>query len=257
MKLSIGINIFNQNERQNIAVECLKRLKQKNSNIEVYNISYKDELQEVSEFKSLPILGESSSTLTGNEMVKKPIANEFFNILSNTECDYFLFLNSDIILSQKALNLIFAGNMESYIFSRHEIKPITSLEDKIIPYKIEVAGFDAWAVKKAWWIENGNTIPKCIYSEVAWDNIMSLSLFTKSNAKFCNKEFYIGHLSHPINWSRETPEGMYNMKTWNSMAIAPKWDYYMQAFLFRRSPRGQYLNPIDNEETMEKSILTI
>lgn len=257
MKISIGINIFGSNKRQTLAIECLKILKEKNTNVELYNISYSNELISTEGFVDCPMLTKTSFEYTKNENKTKPIANEFFDILSKTDCDYFLFINSDILLSQKAINLISNGRFDSYIFSRHEIEEIDSIKTPLVPYKIEVAGFDAWAVKKNWWIENGNKIPTCIYSEVAWDNIMSMGLYQNSNATLCNKEFYIAHISHPIKWSRETPEGSFNMKTWLSMPIAPKWDYYMQAVLFRRTPFGKYISPLENEVELEKQILKV
>jgi hypothetical protein len=255
MKIGIGINIFGENKNQNLAIKCLKKIKENNKNIEIYNIGFEEEFVNVSEFKSLPILKESSIDLTGNPKKKKPIANEFFDILSNEDLDYFLFLNSDILLSQKAINLIKKEEYESYIFSRFEINEINDINEDIKPYKIEVSGFDAWAVKKEWWQKNGKLISKCIYSEVAWDNIMSLSLYQNSNCKFCNKEFYIGHISHPIKWSRESLEGKYNMKTWLFMPISPKWDYYMQTVLFQRKPFGYFTTPIENEEFLELKYL--
>ena len=255
MKLSIGINIFKSNKRQTLAIECLRKLKHKNCGVQLYNICFEKELYPTEDFIDYPLLQKKSFHYTGNKEIKKPIANEFFDLLSETDCDYFLFLNSDILLSQKAINFISHKNFDSYIFSRHEIQDLNSLADPLVPYKIEVAGFDAWAVKKEWWIQNKNKIPNCIYSEVAWDNIMSMGLYQNSNSILCNKEFYIAHISHPINWSRETPEGKFNMKTWNNMPVSHKWDYYMQMVLFNRKPHGQYLNPLENEETLEKQIL--
>jgi hypothetical protein len=120
---------------------------------------------------------------------------------------------------------------------------------------MEVAGFDIWAVKNEWWKSNSKKIPICIYSEVAWDNIMTLSLYENSNSKFCNKEFYAGHISHPIKWTRECPEGKFNMKTWLNMPISVKWDYYMQTVLFKRQPFGSFLEPLENEEELEKRFL--
>jgi len=255
MKIAIGLNIYKQNPTQDLAIECLKKIKNKNKNVEIYNIGYEEEFVEIPEFKSLPILQQSSIELTKNTQKKKPISNEFFDILSNQESDYFLFMNSDILLSQKVINLISKHEYDSYIFSICEINDIKTIEDAIVPYKMEVAGFDAWCVRNEWWKKNSCNIPKCIYSEVAWDNIFMMSLFTNSNSKLCNKEFYIGHITHDMKWSRESPEGQYNMKTWLQMPISNNWDYYMQTVLFNRHPFGSYLQPLTNEEELEKQIL--
>jgi hypothetical protein len=72
---------------------------------------------------------------------------------------------------------------------------------------------------------------------------------------FCNKEFYIGHVSHPIKWNRDSPEGAFNMRVWNRMPIAPKWEEFLQKYLFTRPPVGAFLNPHDNEEKYEKEFL--
>jgi hypothetical protein len=255
MKIAIGVNIFKENKNQLLAIECLKRIKANNKNVEIYNIAFEEELVKIQEFINLGVLTKSSIDLTGNKNVKKPVSNELFDILSSQDCDYFLFVNSDILVSQKTINIIKKAEYETYIFSRHEIKPISNINEPISPYKIEVAGFDGWAIKNDWWKQNKKIIPECIYSEVAWDNIMSLSIFPNSKSILCNKDFYIGHITHTNNWSRETPEGQYNMKTWMSMPISQKWNYYLQSVLFKRQPFVYFTQPLINEERLEKQIL--
>lgn len=250
MKLSIGTNIFQENKRQTLAIQILKKFKEKYSEIQLYNITFKNE-KNTEGFQHLPVLEKTSSDVVKNTTKKKPIAKELFNALGNTDCDYFLFLNSDIFLTDKCIKLILKQEFESYIFSRIDTFDINTLADPIIPMRMEIAGFDAWGVKKDWWNKNQDKFPDYIYGESLWDLHYGLTLYYNSNCFLGNKDMFIAHIKHPIQWAENTPEQKYNATFWESTSFHRTWHDYVYKILIQRQPQGQFLQPLPNEHELE------
>jgi hypothetical protein len=256
MKLAIGVNIYKESKRQTFAIEILKKFKQKYSEIELYNITFKNE-KNTQGFKHLPVLEKTSTDIIPNTNKNKPIAKELFNALSNADCDYFLFLNSDIFLTDKCIKLILKQEFESYIFSRIDTYDINSLNDPIVPMRMEIAGFDAWCIKKEWWLKNTEKFPDYIYAEALWDLHYALALYYNSNCFLGNKDTYIAHIKHPIQWSENSPEHKYNSLLWEKTPFHEKWHNYVFKILIQRQPPGQFLQPLPNEEKLEQEHLKL
>jgi hypothetical protein len=256
MKISIGINIFGENKRQTFAVYILKMFKQKYSEIEIFNITFKDE-KNTEGFVHLPVLKRTSSDLVKGSTSKKPIVKDFFGALAQTDCDYFLFLNSDIFLTDKCIKLILKQKFESYIFSRIDVYDINSLNDPIIPMRMEIAGFDAWCVKKDWWLKNSEKFPDYIYAESLWDLHYALELYYNSKCYLGNKDSYIAHIKHPVQWSEDSLEHKYNAAFWENTSFHRTWHDYVYKILIQRQPQGQFLQPLPNEEELEQKYLKI
>jgi hypothetical protein len=254
MKLAIGINIFQENKRQTFAIEILKKFKQKYSEIKLYNITFKNE-KNIDGFIHLPVLETKSSDIIPNTTKSKPIAKELFNALGATDCDYFLFLNSDIFLTDKCIKLILKQEFESYIFSRIDTYDINSINDPIVPMRMEIAGFDAWCVKKNWWLKNSEKFSDYIYGESLWDLHYGLTLYYNSNCFLGNKDIYIVHIKHPIQWSENSPEQKYNAIFWENTLFHRTWHDYVYKILIQRQPQGQFLQPLLNEEELEQKYL--
>jgi hypothetical protein len=250
MKLSIGTNVFQENKRQTLALEILRKLKQKHDSVEIYNITFKNE-KNVDGFKHLPVLERCCSDLVKNSIKKKPISKDLFNALAKTDCDYFLFLNSDIFLTDKCLKLIFEQKHDSYIFSRIDTYDINSLNDPIVPMRMEIAGFDAWCVKKDWWLANTDKFPDYIYGEPLWDLHYALTLYYNSNCFLGNKDVFIAHIKHPIQWSDNSIEQKYNANFWEKTTFHRVWHDYVYKILINRQPQGQFLQPLQNEDELE------
>ena len=81
---------------------------------------------------------------------------------------------------------------------------------------IPIAGFDAWAVKKQWWIDNGQLFKdEYVYAEHLWDVFFTLTMFNNSKCMLCNKENYIIHEKHDLNWNETSPEAIHNSNLWS------------------------------------------
>jgi len=257
MKIAIGINIFGYYTRQDQCIEILNRLAIKHPNISLYNITFEEEKNYTTGFIHLPFLKTKAKNIIDGSISEKPIAKEFFDILADkTDCDYFIFLNSDILLTEKVIKLIIKEEFQTYSFSRHDCYKIESL-DKIIPFRIEIAGFDAWAVKKSWWKENRQYFKDYIYAEPLWDVAYTVEMYNRSKSKICNKEVYLAHEKHELKWNENSPEAIHNSNLWEKSGYSENWHKFVFENLIKRQPYGQFLIPLDNEEELEKKYICL
>ena len=256
MKIAIGINIFGYYKRQDQCIDVLNRLASKYPEISLYNITFEDEKNYTLGFNHLPVLKRKAKNIIKGSISEKPIAKDFFDALSTVDCDYFVFLNSDILLTEKIIKLIIKGEYETYAFSRHDCYKIESL-NKIIPYRIEIAGFDTWVVKKTWWLENSQYFQDYIYSEHLWDVAFALEMCNKSTFFMGNKDVYICHEKHEQKWNETSPEAIHNSELWESTLYHKKWHQFIYSYLVKRLPYGQFLYPMSDEIQKEKEFLKI
>jgi hypothetical protein len=256
MKIAIGINIFGENKRQNLCIEVLKKIKSKFKDVVLYNITFENEKNNHAEFFHLPFLKQTAKDVITNSKSIKPTTKQFFDILSKQNCNYFIFLNSDILLSPKFINLVLKQEYETYCVSRYDTFPIDSI-DKIIPYRIEIAGFDVWAVKTNWWKENHQYFKNYVYAEHLWDVDYTLTMYNYSECLLCNKNFYAAHEKHDLNWDEQSVEARHNTLLWETTPYKLGWKEFIYNNLIHRLPYGQFLQPLYNELELEKKHLKI
>lgn len=256
MKIAIGINIFGYYTRQDQCIEVLNRFVAKYSNISLHNITFENEKNYTLGFQHHPVLKRKAKDIIDGSKSEKPIAKDFFDVLSTIDCDYFLFLNSDILITEKLIKLIEKGDYETYSFSRHDCYKIESLKN-IIPFRIEIAGFDAWAVKKDWWVQNRDYFNDYIYAEHLWDVAFSIEMYNRSNSFIGNKEVYLCHEKHDLKWNETSPEALHNSKLWDNTPYHKRWHEFIYSYLVKRLPYGQFLHPMTDELEKEKKFLKI
>jgi hypothetical protein len=253
-KIAIGINIFGKNRRQDLCIDVLTKFSKKYNNIKLYNITFNDETNYNENFIHLPLLKTKAKDIIKDSKSEKPITKEFFEALSKQDCDYFLFINSDILISEKLIKLLSTTDLETASFSRADCYEITGL-DKIIPYRIEIAGFDAWFMKKDWYEKNSNLFRDYVYAEHLWDVDYAVHMFNFSKSKIFNKEIYIYHEKHPLNWNEESVEALHNASLWGKTPYHKRFKDFVYTYLIKRIPYGQFLYPLPDEEQKEIEFL--
>lgn len=256
MKIAIGINIFGYYTRQDQCIEVLLRLSQKYPEIKLYNITFEDEKNYTLGFQHLPLLKRKAKDIIDGSLCEKPIAKDFFNILSMIDCDYFIFLNSDILLTEKTIKLILKGEYSTYSFSRHDCYKIESLNN-IIPFRIEIAGFDAWGVNTKWWSNNNSHFNDYIYAEHLWDVAFTIEMYNRSNSFIGNKDVYLCHEKHELKWNEASLEAIHNSNLWKNTPYHQKWHEFIYSYLVKRLPYGQFLYQLPDELQKEKEYLKI
>jgi hypothetical protein len=258
MKLAIGIRVhYPQEDRHRHCIDVLRRIKRKfNDYVDLYNVTFFDEANLLQDFIHLPFLKKSSQTILGEiSTIRLQVASETFDVLSNQDCDYFLYLNNDILLTERVIKFILKGECDTYSFSRHDINPILTINDDITPIKIEIAGFDAWCCNTRWWMCNKHLFKEYLVGQWQWDVDFALTMYSCSNGEICNNAFYIAHEEHPRKWNTSSVESTYNDTLWNQRKYAKNWGEYVYSNLIHRLPSGQFLVPLPNEEQLKQRLL--
>jgi hypothetical protein len=283
MKISIGINGFKKyndlKKREKFCIDSLCKIQNKNTNIKLYNICYKNESVSYSQFTTLNLLEKKSNKIVhkhftreglekeynlrkteiDNNLNELPIVNEIFDVLANTDCDYFLFLNNDIILSNRILKIL-EEKIDVYSISRMHIHDIDSLEDipKLQSYSIH--GFDAFLVKKDFWLEVRNVFEDMILGRFYWDTYFASMFNFLGNCKNINKLPPVCfHIEHQSKSSENTIENYYNEDIFKrNLLVSHTWMNYVQKVLMTRSTVNDCLwyTPHSNEEQLEKVYFT-
>ena len=258
-KLAIGTRLYNQSfnqKRHNHCIETLIKLKQKFKNeVELYNLTFKHEKNEIDEFIHLPLLQESSLTLIQNSTKLLHSSKECFNILGNQPCEYFAYVNNDILISEKAIRLMLKQEYETYSFSRYDIHELNNIDDPILPIRIEIAGFDLWCCNTIWWASKNHLFKNYVVGQWQWDVDYALTMFNYSNGMLCNDEFYIGHEDHSREWNETSPEAMYNNSLWQTTPYQKRWGEYVYSHLIHRTPKGRFFTPLAGEEELKRKLL--
>tara|TARA_R110000822_G_scaffold145230_1_gene284065 strand:- start:7210 stop:8004 length:795 start_codon:yes stop_codon:yes gene_type:complete len=260
MKIALGTNIFGNFHRQDLCIKSLKRLKKEYPDIiDLYNIQPTTDMQDEEGFTILPSLIKTSKDIIPNGKKTKPLMLEMFGSLSELEgYDYFIFTNSDIIISNRFIKLIINNpDYDSFSGSRLTILHIDTLDDEPTPIQYQIAGFDTFAIKTSWWNENKDKFPDYVYAEPCWDVHYATLLKKYGKSMFANKwPATLFHVFHEVAWASDTPELRYNetilIKQHNE--DYELWNKFLFTVLMKRKPNNMFLKPIPNEEAMENTI---
>lgn len=260
MKIVIGFNLhYPLNDRVKNSQKSLFRLKEK-FNLKLVNLDFEgstcSESNEHVEF--LPTLKEHSSTYTNGSKRDLPMMHDMFNSLCDysekNNMDLFIFVNSDIIVSDRFIKHILNTDFDTYCAARLAIGNIESPDEE--PKEIshyQVAGFDAYAVKTKWWKEHGDKFPKYIYAISGWDVDYATKMKKYGNCDFCNKwPPMLFHIMHEEVSSNQSPELEYNKNLlWNiNKKDCDSWHKYLFEVLLKREG-SNYWNPFPNEVELE------
>jgi hypothetical protein len=277
MKISIGINGFKNYEslekREKFCIDALLKIKQ--DNITLYNVCFDNENIEYKNFTTLNKLTKRSNKLiheyfqhdglTNEYCLRKheidnnnkelPSVKEIFDVLASTDCEYFLFLNNDIILSNRIFKEI-EDDIECYPISRMHIFDIETLNDipKLESYSVH--GFDAFLVKKETWLKIRNNFEDLILGRFYWDTYFATMFNLLCKCKNINKLPPICfHIEHNGTSSDNTIENYYNEDVFKrNLIIGHLWFSYVQNILLKRPTVNEckWYQPFPNEVELEK-----
>ena len=261
MKIAIGFNLhYPLNERVDISQKSLFKLK-KQFDIELLNLDFENSnIPNLNEnIKHLPVLKEHSYHYTNGSKRDLPMIHDMFNSLyeysAKNNIDYFIFVNSDIIVSDRFIKHILNTNFDTYCAARLAIGNIKTLEEE--PKEIshyQVAGFDAYAVKTKWWGEHKDKFPKYIYAISGWDVDYATKMKRYGECDFCNKwPPMLFHIIHEEISSNQSPELDYNKNLlWNiNKKDCDIWHDFLFNVLLKRKG-SNYWTPFENEEELER-----
>jgi len=262
MKIVIGINNFKEesdlNNREQMCVDALHKIvKIFPNNVEIVNITFKDEtFASLKGFKNIHCLKQIPVNITDKKI---PFVNEIFDHLAEIDADYFLFVNNDIIVSNRYIKAIL-NNPEYDCFpaSKLHFTKLDSIDDRdSVPESLSVHGFDGFAIKSSWWKQNKDKFKPMLLSRAYWDTYFYTKCHLYGKSLTLNKPpAVIFHLDHKSTSMEGEPGNTYNEKTFveDKDQLPQRWFSYVQSVLLKRPTHNNILwyLPFDNEVEIEK-----
>jgi hypothetical protein len=172
------------------------------------NLQFLDEDFPLDGFRPVRALRRDARTVTGAAGRRKPIVSEMFEALAGAArtagCRYFAYLNNDIEVSQRAVEIIMTGNRDGYAFSRVDVDPETGTEAGV-----QIFGLDMFAIDVDWWARERRRFRPYIAGEACWDNVYAALICAYGNGLVVNERPGIYHQRHPAMWN-DGPFATYN-----------------------------------------------
>ena len=255
MKTILGVNLFGNTQRHQISRESYKRLTDK-FGITLINLQFEGVLPTLEDdaFTTRHVLQISSKKLIPESDRLLPTTKDCFDALASFDCDYFIFTNDDIIISPKYIEMFLETKKDSYPSSRLSIRELNSLEDPITTIDhYQVAGFDAFIVKKDWWLKVRDYFPNYVLGKPCWDVHYALLCMRHGDSMLCNKwpppTF---HIAHDLVSFDDCVEKQYNERVFwqDHINDAKIWNSYLMNVLLKRPLN--YSAVFENEEELEQ-----
>lgn len=260
MKIVIGINNFKKeedfNNREKMCVDSLRIIKQKYPFVKLVNVCFPDENYELKDFVTLPVLSQTNESYSNKKI---PFVNEIFDTLANIDCDYFIFINNDVALSNRFVNTI-VNNSKKDCFpaSKLHFLKFDSINDPFPePESVSVHGFDGFGIKNNWWKQNRHRFANLLLGHAYWDTYFFAKCMLYGDCIVLNKPpLSIFHLDHKSNSMLESSGNRYNETIFANDIdnLSQKWFSYVYNVLLKRETANniKWYIPFANEEELEK-----
>jgi len=265
MKIVIGSNTFGKYHRQDVAVDSWKYL-QSNFDVDVYDIQFADEkstFENPYDLHTIHDLKRSSKSILSKSKKKLPFVNDIISCLSNIDCDYFIFTNSDVIINNNLIKFIQNNKPVAFGCSRLDIQDVKSFQDildkKVTPVRYEIAGFDTFVFKKKWYLDHVDLFRDYLLSMPVWDQVYTTLMKIYGNNDLFGNNYppYCFHIHHEMNWQQtDSMEKEFNINSNRGShmdrLMCKIFDTYLQSVLIKRQPWGAFITPVKAEEVVEK-----
>jgi len=261
MKISIGINNFKKeeelNHREKMCIESLYKIKKLYPEVELINLTFKDEkFATLTNFNNIHCLEQIPVNITSKKI---PFVNEIFNHLAKQDTDLFIFINNDILISNRFIKTIIDNpTYDCYLASKLHFTKLDSLDDKdSVPESLSVHGFDGFAIKNDWWNKNKQHFKSMLLSRAYWDTYFYCKCQIYGKCLTLNKPpAVIFHLDHKSTSMEQDSSNTYNEQNFiqDPDNLAQKWFSYVQNVLLKRQTYNNILwyVPFENETELER-----
>lgn len=263
-KIGIGINIFGKFHRQDLCIESLRRIKSILPDVvELYNIQQLGQpITEHPDFITIYDKGRTAANTIPDGTSNLPMVRDMFDALAEQGHKHFMFLNSDIILTERAIDSFLRHGYVAWCCSRLAIENIESLSDTNITHShLQIAGFDAYAITSKWWLENKHDFPDYVYAISAWDvdYASRLAVLLQGNCRFLNSTpAPCYHIMHEEKSHNDTPERAHNMNLFFNInkPLCDAWHKFLFKILELRTPlNSNYTTAHQAESGVKAAIL--
>lgn len=261
MKLLIGTNTFGRYDRQDVAVESWKYLSDV-YDCDVMDVQFQDCGDPVYDIDTHAVLTRSSQDVIKCDK-RLPFVNDILNVLASGDHNYFIYVNSDVILTKSIIKRVFNEQPDCFACSRVDIQPVSSfqhvIDKQVKPIRYEIAGFDAFVFKTEWFRANRHMFNDYFVGQPCWDQVYATIMRVFGGSHFGNQfPPCCFHVKHDPTWqlNDESPERRFNHESVESNPldqIAFKmFDNYLRSVLVHRKQPGLFMTPIDNEQQIEQ-----
>jgi len=176
--------------RQDRALDALASLR----GVTAVNLQWPDDVVDRDGLRTVATLRHDSRTVTKCQGPRKPITTDVLDALAAVAKaeghDYFCYLNSDIVVTQAAVDLIASGRKDTYAFSRLD------LDADGRPVGMLLYGVDMVAFKVAWWEAHRRRFRPYILGEPLWDNVYAAVMMCHGDGAMLNRTGLIEHECH-------------------------------------------------------------
>lgn len=269
MKISIITNTYKKYNRQNVAVDSWKYLRELfPTTVDIINLQFKDEQDtfsdSYSDIRTEFVLEKSSQTLMPSATKKLPL---IFELISKgfeySDSDYVVYVNSDVILLPRLIEYIASTEIDCMAGPRLDIQEIDSfeavLQNKIDVVRMEIAGYDFFVFKRSWFEKYKEHFDCEFLIGKPFFDVIYAGLMVVFGEKFHIANQYpvmALHMHHGIDSvTTECEERTHNLNVFNSKLLFKLVDnimyYNLQYNLCKRTPWGAFIKPQENEESIQ------
>ena len=248
MTILLGVNAFpargEGGRRQAEALATWRTL----DGARLANLQWDDDVYELEGFETHPVLRSDSRTVTGRPGRRLPVLNEAFDRLASLAerqgNRWFGYANSDISITQAAVDRILSADREGYAFGRMDFDRDTRADLEMM-----TAGIDLFAFQVDWWRANRKRFRAYIGGETIWDNVYVAILLAHADAVLLNRDPLIRHEHHPpSDWNNSPFAGYLNYLAALDRPYFSLWaDYFHRLTEMRKRAGG----PADEAEELE------
>lgn len=256
MKISIGTNIFGEDLKQALGLQTqikLKKIFPDNVNLFAFQRSKEEKIPET--HKRI-LLDRDSRDFVENGKKSTPCVKDILDGLAETDCDYMVYTNSDILFSDKFIKYILDGDYTGYACSRMDIYPINNLDDTMIPYRYEIAGQDVFVIKKDWYIQKRHLIKDYLIGSILYDTALTciLKQHGQNDPIINDYPIQIAHIHHGWGSGHPSPENTYNTNLYGTedKQLTEPWGWFYHNVLTKRKDGFNMFTLYPDEKKIEK-----
>jgi hypothetical protein len=199
VKIAITTNTFGSYDRQDHCVNVLKRFHQSYPLMKPFLLQYPEDEVPYTDIEIVRNLKRSSMDLFPNGDKKFPFVNDLFEISSQLDTEYFVYINSDILITKEFLDHIITMAPEALAMSRVDCKIINVKDNNVFdisPMRLEAAGFDAFIFNNNWWKTNKEKFHDMFLGRPVFDNCYAIVMMMNSKNILDNRSRMLYHPYH-------------------------------------------------------------
>ena len=176
---------------------------------DVVNLQWPAERFDWPAIETVVALEQDSRGVAGSPGPPRPILSELFAALGSLAerrgLRYFLFVNSDIIVTQAAVDAVTRLGKQTYAISRMDVDADTGRDAGIVTAGIDAFGFDV-----DWWRAERARFRPYVLGEWFYDCVFAAIMMTFGDGVILNRAGEIRHEQHPRGPSASSRSALFN-----------------------------------------------